>query len=408
MTTKTLLQISLRCLKKHKIRTFLTILGIIIGIAAIIATLSIGYGAEEKLRKRILGMGRNYIFIHPGKYQEGKTTLTKRRHAKRLREQDIKILKKQCNGIKKISPVMYARRVISFKGNNVQVDIKCGNEDNLDIVGRKIKKGSFFTKYHVLKSSKVVVIGSKTAKELFGSLNPLGKTIKIQNILFTVIGVVAPIEHYMGIMNPNLDIYMPISTAKKQLLSVCDSYIHGINISAKNKQEMHSIVKRLKKILRFMHRLESNNPDDFTIYDQQAMVKAAKKSSSTLNILLLIIAAISLLVGGIGVMNIMLVSVSERVKEIGIRMALGANSAMILKQFILESIVLCSIGGIIGVTLGLVTPHVVSIFTKWPVVIKIQTIFFAFFITFFIGLIFGYYPARKASKLNPVDALQDN
>lgn len=408
MNIATLIKISFKNIKNHKTRSLLTILGIIIGISSIIATLSIGYGAEKKLREKILSMGKNYIFIHPGKNEEGKTILTKRKAARALKENDIIILKKQCREIKYISPTMYSRRIINFRNNNVNVDIKSGNEELLKILGRKIQRGSFFTKYHVLKNAKVVVIGSKTATDLFENINPIGKTIKIQNQLFNVIGVIKPIEHYMGELDPNLDIYMPITTVKKYILYVPDSHIHAINISAKNKQKMHSVVKKTKKILRFMHRLKSNEPDDFTIYDQQAMIKAANKSSNTLNILLLIIAAISLLVGGIGVMNIMLVSVSERTKEIGIRIALGANGSTVLKQFIIEAVALCFTGGILGIIFGITIPYIVSVFTKWTVIIKTPSIIFAFLITFFVGLIFGFYPAKKASKMNPVDALKES
>jgi putative ABC transport system permease protein len=408
LNLKTLLKISYSSLKKHKGRSLLTILGIIIGIASIISTLAIGYGAEEKQRKEILGMGYNFIFIQPGKYTEGKTQFAKRKTAHPLQEKHVELIKHQCFGIKKLTPTFFLRNIISFKSNNVSVDTKCGNQDYLDVIGRKIERGIFFTKYHVLKNSKVIVLGSKTAKELFGTLNPIGNTVKINNVFFNVVGVVAPMENYVGFADPNLDVYIPFTTARKQLMHKNDPYIHGIAISAKRKQEMPYIVKRLTQILRFLHRLQQEEPDDFTILDQQAMVKAAKKSSGILNLLLLIIASISLLVGGIGIMNIMLVTVTERTQEIGIRMAVGASNATILKQFILESITLCLIGGVIGVLLGVVAPYAVCMFTKWPVVIKPSTIIFAFLTTFFIGLIFGFYPARKASKLNPVDALQEN
>lgn len=408
MNLKTLLQISFKNLKKHKGRSFLTILGIIIGIASIISTLAIGFGAEEKQRKEILGMGNNFIFIQSGKYTEGKTQFAKRKSAYPIKEKDVGIIKNQCSGIKKITPTFFLRNIVSFKTNNVSVDTKCGNEDYLDVIGRKIERGTFFTKYHVLKSAKVIVLGSKTAKDLFGSFDPLGKMVKINKIFFNVIGVAAPMENYVGLADPNLDIYIPFTTARKQLMRKTDPYVHGIAISAKNKQQMPYIVKRLKQILRFLHHLQPEEPDDFTIFDQQAMVKAAKKTSGILNLLLLIIASISLLVGGTGIMNIMLVTVTERTKEVGIRMAIGANSNTILKQFILESITLCLIGGIFGIFFGILTPHIVSFLIKWPVIIKPSTIMFAFLTTFLIGLIFGFYPARKASKLNPVEALQDN
>ena len=408
MNTKLLLKISYKSLKKHKGRSILTILGIIIGIAAIIATLSIGYGAEEKLRRQIMSMGNNFIFVHAGKEgEEGKTTLTQRRKPNHLTYDDVRIFWEQCPEIKKVTPVMFARDIISAHGNNVLVDIKCGNENYLDVIERKIKKGNSFTKLHVQKSAKVVALGYKTAKELFSSLNPIGKTIKLKNVLYTVIAVTKKIENYLGVMDPNLDIYMPISTAKKHIFYKDNRKIHGVAISAHKKEFMPRLVRRLKQNLRFRHRLEPEDPDDFTVFDQEAMAKAAKTSTGILKLLLLIIASISLLVGGIGVMNIMLVSVSERIKEIGIRMAIGATQFMILRQFIIETTTLCFFGGIIGTLIGIITPYIVSIFTKWPVVIKPFFILVSFGITFCIGLVFGFYPARKASKLNPVNALQD-
>ncbi len=408
MKTITLIKISLRNISNHKTRSTLTILGIIIGISSVIATLAIGYGAEKKLRKRILSMGKNYIFIHSGKTIEGKTTLKKRIQAIPLKDRDILILKKQCSEIQNISPTMYSRRIAAFKKNNVNVDIKSGNTELLKVLNKKIQRGTFFNKYHISKHSKVVVLGSNSAKELFDNKNPIGKKIKIQNEHFFVLGVIKHIKNSMGQEDPNLDIYMPITTVKKYILFQSNTLIHGINISVRKKQYMHKTVKKIRKILRSLHNLKQKDPDDFTIYNQQAMVKAAKRTSNTLNTLLLIIAAISLLVGGIGVMNIMLVSVSERTKEIGIRIALGATSSTVLKQFLIEAITLCFTGGVLGVILGIITPYIVSIFTKWTIIIKIPSIIFAFLITFFIGLIFGYYPAKKASKLNPVDALEDN
>lgn len=405
MNTKLLIKISLQNLKKHKGRSFLTILGIIVGIASIISTLAIGYGAEEKIKRKILGMGKNYIFIHPSGISEGKTKFKIRKIARPIVMQDVEIFKRQCSQIKKITPTMFCREIIRTKKNNVLVDIKCGNEHYLDVIKRKIKKGNFFSQYHLKKNSKVVVLGNTTTKELFGKLNPIGKTIAIRNITFKVIGTVKKIKNYFGESDPNLDIYMPITTAKKQIFKNCNQSIHGIAISAKKKNHIPEITKKLKTILRFKHRLKNDEPNDFTICDQQAMINAAKNSSNVLNLLLFIIAAISLIVGGIGVMNIMLVSVFERTKEIGIRMALGATKSIILKQFILESITLCFIGGIIGIFLGIITPHIVSIFTGWIVVLKTFTIFLAFFVTFIIGIIFGYYPSLKASKLKPIDAL---
>lgn len=409
MKIKTLLKISFSSLQKHKGRSLLTILGIVVGIAAIITTLAIGYGAQAKLKKRILGMGKNFIFIQAGTIaQEGKTNLTQKKRPNYLTEKDVEILKKQCPEIDNITPVMFARNIVSFKTNNVYCDIKCGNQNYLKVINRKMKLGQFFNLQQYLKSSKVVVIGRKTAKELFGLLNPVGKFINIKNVIYKVIGVVDKIKYYQGIHDPNFDIYVPLTTARKQIFRELHPYIHGIAISAKSKNDMPYIVRKIKKIMRFRHRLIENQPDDFSIIDQQEIVKAAHQSSNVLNLLLLIVAAISLLVGGIGVMNIMLVSVTERTQEIGIRMAIGATRKIILKQFLIETVTLCTIGGIIGVIIGIILPYAINYFTKWMVIHKLSSILISFSITTIIGLIFGFYPAKKAAKLNVVNALQDN
>ncbi|KKP22572.1 MAG: hypothetical protein SZ59_C0005G0037 [candidate division TM6 bacterium GW2011_GWF2_28_16] len=406
MNIKTLTKISIKSLMRHKWRSALTILGIIVGIAAIIATLAIGYGAEAKLRKKILAMGKNFIFIFSGNVaQEGKTNLKQKARPNFLTKKDVDIFKKQCPQIDKISSVMFSRDIVSFKKNNIHSDIKGGNPDLLEIIDRKIIKGNFYSQLQYLKSSKVIVLGFKAAKELFGLSNPIGQPVQIKNITFKVIGVIDEIKYYEGFEDPNFDIYMPQTTIEKQLLHDTSQNVHVIVITAKDKAQMPSIVRIVKRILRFRHRLKDKDPDDFSIIDQQEMVKAAKESSNILNLLLLIIAAISLFVGGIGVMNIMLVSVSERTQEIGIRMAIGATTKNILSQFLIETITLCTLGGIMGIILGIITPYIIAHFTDWLVIHKLSSIILSFTITTIIGLIFGYYPAKKASKLNIVDAL---
>lgn len=406
MNIKTLIKISIKSLLQHKGRSILTILGIVVGIAAIITTLAIGYGAEAKLRQKILAMGKNFIFVFSGNVaQEGKTSAKHKQKVNFLTKKDVDIFKKQCPEIKNISSVMFSRDIVSFKKNNIHSDIKGGNPDLLEIIDRKIIKGNFYTQQQYLKSNKVVVLGFKAAKDLFGITNPVGQYVQIKNINFKVIGVIDQIKLYEGFEDPNYDIYMPQTTIEKQLLHDASQNVHVIVLSAKDKKQMPQIVRIIKRILRFKHRLKENDPDDFSIIDQQEMVKAAKESSNILNLLLLIIATISLFVGGIGVMNIMLVSVSERTQEIGIRMAIGANTSNILSQFLIETITLCTLGGVIGVILGLTTPYAIAKFTDWLVIHKLSSVILSFAITTIIGLIFGYYPAKKAAKLNIVDAL---
>lgn len=406
MNISILLRSSLRSLSHHKIRSLLTILGIIVGIAAIIATLAIGYGVEKKLREKIMALGNNYIDMWAGSsFLQGAEAAAKRKRTKRFTLDDIDLIKRLCPNVKKISPFFHSRQTIEYQTNSIMSQVKSGNQHFLSITGRKIKKGIFFTPYHLQKNARVVILGNRATKELFRSLDPIDQIVKIRNIPFTVIGVIKKIENYFGMRDPNLDVFIPHTTFRKYIHPTQSRYVHGITISSQSQEEMPKLVRSLRKNMRAHHNLEPKDPDDFTIVDQQSMFKAAKESSNVFNLFLLIIASISLIVGGIGVMNIMLVSVTERTQEIGIRMALGAQQRTILQQFLIESITLCFLGGIIGIGFGIIAPYVANHFAGFPVVIKMRAIFIAFVTIFFVGLVFGFYPAYKASKLNPVEAL---
>jgi len=409
MNASLLFRISLRSLQKHKGRSFLTILGIIIGISAIIATLAIGRGAEEKTRKQYLAMGDNYIVLFGGNwFQEGKTSTKKQTGGTTwMQERDVPIVNRLVPEIKYISPMIGTRKIVSYRENSILVEIKGGNEQFLKILGRTIKRGTFFNKNHVTQGTRVAVIGTKSARELFKTLDPIGKIIRINNIPFSVIGIIKKIENYHGIHDPNFDILIPLRALKRDIFKTSRQWIHNIVISAPTKDDIPKLVNRLRKVMRFRRKLKDGDPDNFTIIDQASILKAAQKAAATIRLLLLIIASISLLVGGIGIMNIMLVSVTERTREIGIRMALGADSSVILRQFIVEAITLCLIGGIIGALLGTTIPYAIAHFTKWSPIVTTSSILVAFLTTTAIGIFFGFYPAYKAAHLNPVDALAE-
>lgn len=409
MNSKILLTTSFRSLKHHKGRSFLTILGIIVGISAIIATLAIGHGAQEKLRTQIMTLGNNYIELWAGRsFTQGTIASSKLKQPKNITITDIKTIHLQCPSIQSIAPFLFERKILEYQGIPLLTMIKGTNHHALKALGRKIKKGTFLAPYHSKKSSRVIVLGTQAAKELFKAQDPLGKTIKINGIFFIVIGILDRIENYMGIYDPNLEAFIPYTTMQKFLSNHPANIIHSIVISAKNLDELSELVRKVRIIFRSKHNLSIDEPDDFTIIDQQSMIKAAHASSQTLNLFLLIVASIALLVGGIGVMNIMLVSVAERTKEIGIRMALGAPTQLILKQFLYESITLCFIGGVIGIILGIIAPYLAHLIAGFPVIIKIHFIMLALLTIFCIGIIFGYYPARKAAQLNPIEALQES
>ncbi|MFC1854798.1 ABC transporter permease [Candidatus Dependentiae bacterium] len=421
-----LVRVALRSLMHHKGRSVLTMLGIIIGIAAIIATMAIGKGAQAKIKSRISAMGENYVHIIPGNpFSIGKVkdaTLQKYKH---LRERDVAALEKQLDKIEHATPFLHVREVVTFGHNNVKGEIKGGDEHLLKILNRTILKGASFNRQHVVKGSRVAVLGKKMAENLFGAQPPLGQKIRVKKTLFTVIGVIDEIKDYFGINDPNIDIYLPVTALRQHILSRKSpsiapvprqkrryiknngDTIHGIALSAKNKEDIPTVIRQITRIMRARHKLKENEQDDFTIFDQQSMSQAADDAVRILQILLMIIASISLLVGGVGVMNIMLVSVTERTKEIGIRMAIGATEGLILRQFLYEAMVLCLTGGIFGIVIGVTVPEIAGRMTGWQPQVTIISVVSAFLITTAVGVFFGFYPARKASKLNPVVALED-
>jgi putative ABC transport system permease protein len=407
VNTKILFITALRSLRHHKGRSLLTMLGIIIGIGSIIAIMAIGHGAEERVKQEIMAAGDNSIYLDPGNMlaQESGRNLKKR--IPPFSYQDVEILKRYVPSIKKISPVAFGNETIFARGESITAPIKSGNEDFLSLMSRSIARGQFYNHEHVLKGSRVIVIGHKVAEVLFKREDPIGKTVQIKKINFTIIGVIKKMNQQLGFQDANMDVLIPITTAKKIKLAPPGDKIAGICISTKSMADIPAAVRDIKKIMRARRRIGIKELDDFTIWDQASMLKAANVSSLILNILLLIVASISLLVGGIGVMNIMLVSVKERTQEIGIRMALGAPDKTILRQFLFESVILCTIGGFIGMIIGCCIPFIVAKLTGWMVIITPMSMLVACIAIMGVGIIFGYYPARKASRLDPVQALTE-
>ncbi len=408
MNTKTLLLTALRSLKHHKGRSLLTMLGIIIGIGSIIAIMAIGRGAEERIKQEIMAYGDNFVYIDPGNtvaVTQGKNISKKR--ILPFVYADVELLRNNVSFIKNASPMGYSSDKITAYGSTISTQIKSGSADLFAVLSRRLAKGQLFSPEHVYKGSRVIVLGSQAALNLFKNADPLGKSVQLKKINFTVIGILKKLETQQTFSDPNLDVFIPITTAKKCRLAPPGNQIHGIALSIKSNNVIPQATRGIKKILRARRRIEIGQPDDFTLWDQASMLKAAQASATILSLLLFIIAAISLLVGGIGVMNIMLVSVGERTQEIGIRMALGAPDKAIMRQFLLESIILCSLGGIIGVILGCGIPFVVSLATGWIVIITPISMLIATVAIVIVGLIFGYYPARKASRLDPVIALTE-
>lgn len=404
MNSYQLLQTALRSLNKHKMRSLLTTLGIIIGMISIIAVMSIGEGAKSKVQKEIEGLGTNFIMILSGtpkrlmSQRGGATNLT-------LKEKDLKAIMSECDGVAMASPGLQRNFTAVFEGNNWQCSIRGLTEDYLEIRTWELTQGYFFDKQAVKSAKKVAVIGQTIKKELFGNIDPLEKIIRIKKVPFKIIGVLKEKGKTPDGRDEDDIIMIPIKTLQKKLAGMKSSRYQAIIASAKDKNNMEETGEDIKSVLRQQHNLSPTDEDDFTVFTQDDISQASDAASNVLNLLLLVIASISLIVGGIGIMNIMLVTVTERTKEIGIRMAIGATTSAILKQFILEAIIICLFGGILGVIGGVTISHIVGHALGWPVVVSIKSITLALVSSMLIGLFFGFYPARKASKLNVVDAL---
>jgi len=388
-------------LYRHKTRSFLTILSIIIGIATVIATLAIGRGAQEKIRSRFAKLGTNSLSIYAGSAHGNEVK-------KLLTTYDVDFLRTFDERITLVSGLCRHKEVLTtYQNKKVKTPLTGLEPEGLTITNRKLILGRNFLPPDLHTAATVAIIGAGCAEALFGQSNPLGKIIFIDRSPFKVIGVLESQESPYSFYDTNKEIYMPLSTCKR-LLASNHTQVHNIILSIDTPSSIAQVERLIRRAMRARHQLAPTAADDFTIWNQSSMMAAAEQSSHTLNLLLLIIASLSLFVGGLGVSNIMLITVKERTKEIGIRMALGASPTMILMQFLLESIFLCLAGGVIGVLIGICTPYVIALFAQWPVIISVPSLIYSVLSTSLIGLFFGYWPARQASRLTIVTALQDN
>jgi len=398
-----LLETAFSSLSRHKGRSLLTILSIIIGIATVIATLAIGRGAQEKIRDRITNLGTNFLAIYGGSpsfVQSTKGYLPLTTH-------DVEFLRSFDSRIDAACGVCrYGDAEATYQNKKATASIAGAEPDGLRISNRELSRGRNFIAADILTSAPYTILGAEIASSLFGASDPLGKAITIDQRKFTVIGVLKEKESSHTFHNINKELFLPLTTCKR-LMGRHNNIVHSIMLSIDKKADIHQVERLIKRALRARHRLEPKDPDDFTVFNQSSMIAAAEQSSQTFNLFLLIVASLSLLVGGLGVSNIMLVTVTERTREIGIRMALGASPTMILAQFLTESVILCVIGGLIGTLLGTTVPHIIALFTDWNVVVSLSSIVLSVLITTLIGLFFGFWPARRASKLTIVDALND-
>jgi putative ABC transport system permease protein len=404
MNITNLFRISIKALSSNKFRALLTMLGIIIGVAAVIAMLAIGQGSKKSIQDEISKMGSNMLMIQPGAdmFQGARMAASA---TQTLVLDDYDALRSQCPDLSSISPMVNANGQSIYGSNNWPVGMQGVNEEYLAIRKFGIKSGRLFTDHEIASAAKVCLVGQTVSDELFGEgADPIGKTIRYNKIPFEVIGLLTEKgENAMGQDQDNV-LLAPYTTVQKRVAAI--TYLHGIFCSTTNENVTHKAKQEVESILRFRHHIKEGDEDDFNVRSQQEMLTMFSSTTTVLTILLAVIAGISLIVGGIGIMNIMFVSVTERTREIGLRMSVGAREMDILSQFLIEAIMISMVGGIIGVGLGIGSSYIIQNVLNWPIVITSYSIILSFLVCTFTGIFFGWYPARKAASLDPIDAIR--
>jgi len=399
------IRLALKALMRNKIRSGLTILGIIIGIAAVIAVMAIGEGANVMIQNQMKNMGENVVIIFPGSATSGSFHFGSG-SVQTLTVQDSEAIRKECPYIKAVSPIVLGGGQIIYQEKNWSTRFAGVNPDFLTIKSWKVEAGNCIGNSDIKGATKVCVIGKRVVKELFGEEEPIGKTIRIKNMPFKVVGILEKKgTNAMGVDQDDT-IIMPWTTLRRVIQNSPFNNVNHIIISLTSMKMLEPAKKDITAILRQRHNLRPNVEDDFSITDMTEISNTITGTTRVISILLAVIASISLIVGGIGIMNIMLVSVTERTREIGLRMAVGAREKDILVQFFVEAIILASIGGILGIILGGVSAHIVSQTNGWPVLISIKSIILACAFSAGVGIFFGFYPAWRASRLDVINALK--
>lgn len=385
-------------------RSFLTMLGIIIGVASVITMLAIGEGSKQSIRSQISGMGTNMLTIRPGTDMRGGVRMDMGA-MQSLTLADFDYLSQNCVFANNISPQVNGNGQVIFGANNWPTSIYGVSPQYINVRVLSIVKGSMFTQADVDKASKVAVIGQTVVENIFkNGENPVGKIIRYNKIPFLVIGVLAEKgENTFGQDQDDI-ILAPYSTVQKRILA--QTHLQSIVASAVSEDKAPMAVDEITRLLRANHKIGNYADDDFNVFSQQELISTFTSTSQMLTVLLVAIASISLLVGGIGIMNIMYVSVKERTREIGLRMAVGGRGNHILVQFLVEAIIISLAGGILGVTLGIGSTYFIKTFLNWPVSITLYSIVISFFVCAVTGIFFGWYPARKAAALDPINALR--
>ncbi len=400
---KGILRLALQALVRNKARSLLTMLGIVIGVAAVIVTVAIGSGARQSVQNSINALGSNMIVVQPGSLNSGgarggfgsASTLTP----------DDGMALAHLPGVAAVTPTVTVRAQVVANDNNWQTQINGVAPTYTQIRSWPMASGTMFGQSDIASSAKVAVLGQTVVGQLFpGGQNPIGQTILIRNVPFTVIGTLAPLGQ-SGIGQDQDDtVLIPYSSAMQRLTGL--STVNSIMVSALTADQVSAVQSEVTSILEQRHHIPAGQTDDFQVRNLQSIAAAASSTGAVMEFLLAGVAAVSLIVGGIGIMNIMMVSVTERTREIGLRMSVGARAATILNQFLTESVVLSSIGGVIGIVFGFIGTMLVAALAKWPTQIPFGWVIASVLFSGLVGVFFGYYPAKKASNLNPIEALR--
>ena len=401
------MKIAFRALRVNKLRSALTMLGIIIGVGAVIAMVAVGSGATARIQQQIASIGSNVIIVLSGSITSGGMRMGTG-NAQTLTEDDARAVGQECSAVALAAPSSRGGAQVIYGNNNWGTQIMGTTPDYLTIRDITVQNGNAFTTQDVDAAAKVALIGKTVADNLFNGDDPVGKIIRIKAVPFTVVGTLTPKGQSVSGQDQDDIIIAPISTVKKKVIGASQANAQSVQqIMLQGRDGMTKVAEtQVNGLLRQRHRLQPNQDDDFNVRNMEEIFAAQESSAEVMSILLASIASVSLIVGGIGIMNIMLVSVTERTKEIGLRQAVGAKTKDILWQFLVEAVTLSVLGGTIGIVLGVTASLLISYFAEWNTLVSIPAILMAFLFSGLVGVFFGFYPARKAALLDPIEALR--
>jgi len=400
-----IIRVAFRALQRNKMRAALTMLGIIIGVSAVVAMVSIGQGAQAAVAAQIDSIGTNLLFVSAGAQNVGGVRSgTGDTGTNTLTVEDLDAIKREVPSVSMLTPTVNSRGQLVAGNMNWNTSIQGVSEQYPEVRKWRVQSGEFFTESDVRTAGRVLVIGQTIADNLFAGGDPIGQTVRVQNLPFRVIGVMVRKGQDQQGRDQDDIAFTPYTTVQKKILG--SPRLQIAYVSAVSPDATYTAQQQITELLRQRHKLNANDPDDFTVRNMSDIAQAANETNSTMTMLLACIAGVSLLVGGIGIMNIMLVSVTERTREIGIRMAIGARSSAVKSQFLIESIVLSLMGGSIGILLGVGVSLAIPRMLGWPTLISTMAIVGSVIFSVAVGVFFGYYPARKAAALDPIDALR--